>query len=663
MRITPAALVASAVFAVPTVLAQPAAFFDLDTIVAPVTPPSASEPYDTSGAFGFSGETLGVQWFRFSLAAPIAGDLYLDVSADIFEPERDLALALYDATGALVASDDSTNGRFGLGAGLSFGSTAERTPPDNPRLLGQNGATLAAGEYWLALAAGTGTDLTFGATDWNVTTTASFPLGFGEGESYIEVYVYAGNTTPPPAPSNDDCANAIAIAEDVGTTPAFVGSTAGATQDGSSPCYANIPGVTFKDVWFTYTPSQSGWVQVVATGTGSASPILSKWSACGGFVERCSGSGSFALVGGPRIAFEAVQGVPVVFSVAMRAGAVGPFRLNIDALGEPCALNTSSDLTPEGEACGESINDGCNTPGGGFGTIVPGQTIAGTLFNTTAPSVRDRDWFLLDVEQAVIATLSVRAQVSAEAVILGPPEQVGDCSGRQIVLARTPDFLNACTPVTRSVVLTPGQYFVAVAHLFGDGFACGSGYNNYLMSLTTQPCDQPQVLSSPSDAAAEVGGSVTFTGDLTSGEPVAYTWQWGQVFPGSNPPIIVWNDLFDGDFSDLFSTAQIVGSDTTTLTISGIDQVLADQSEPVFFRLKGETCAPNFTQAAQLVFAQPCPTCPADFDQDGGVTGADVEAFFLAFEAGEACGDTDQDGGVTGADVEAFFIAFEAGGC
>jgi hypothetical protein len=58
-----------------------------------------------------------------------------------------------------------------------------------------------------------------------------------------------------------------------------------------------------------------------------------------------------------------------------------------------------------------------------------------------------------------------------------------------------------------------------------------------------------------------------------------------------------------------------------------------------------------------------CPACAADFDQDGGVTGADVEAFFLAFELGDPCGDTDADGGVTGADVEAFFIAFEAGGC
>ncbi len=29
-----------------------------------------------------------------------------------------------------------------------------------------------------------------------------------------------------------------------------------------------------------------------------------------------------------------------------------------------------------------------------------------------------------------------------------------------------------------------------------------------------------------------------------------------------------------------------------------------------------------------------CATCPADFDQDGGVTGADIGAFFLVFEAG-----------------------------
>ncbi|MBS0195583.1 MAG: hypothetical protein JSR77_02390 [Planctomycetes bacterium] len=54
-------------------------------------------------------------------------------------------------------------------------------------------------------------------------------------------------------------------------------------------------------------------------------------------------------------------------------------------------------------------------------------------------------------------------------------------------------------------------------------------------------------------------------------------------------------------------------------------------------------------------------TCPADFNQDGGVDGSDVQAFFLVWEAGESPADTNCDGGVDGLDVEAFFIAWEAG--
>ena len=57
------------------------------------------------------------------------------------------------------------------------------------------------------------------------------------------------------------------------------------------------------------------------------------------------------------------------------------------------------------------------------------------------------------------------------------------------------------------------------------------------------------------------------------------------------------------------------------------------------------------------------PLCPADFNQDGGVDGSDIDAFFLAWEAGDASADTNQDGGVDGTDVDAFFIVWEAGGC
>lgn len=55
--------------------------------------------------------------------------------------------------------------------------------------------------------------------------------------------------------------------------------------------------------------------------------------------------------------------------------------------------------------------------------------------------------------------------------------------------------------------------------------------------------------------------------------------------------------------------------------------------------------------------------CPADFNQDGGIDGADVDAFFAAWEGGDSSADVNQDGGIDGSDVSTFFAAWEAGGC
>jgi hypothetical protein len=54
--------------------------------------------------------------------------------------------------------------------------------------------------------------------------------------------------------------------------------------------------------------------------------------------------------------------------------------------------------------------------------------------------------------------------------------------------------------------------------------------------------------------------------------------------------------------------------------------------------------------------------CPADFNQDGGVDGADVESFFVAWTEGSPAADVNLDGGVDGADVADFIAAWE-GGC
>lgn len=54
-------------------------------------------------------------------------------------------------------------------------------------------------------------------------------------------------------------------------------------------------------------------------------------------------------------------------------------------------------------------------------------------------------------------------------------------------------------------------------------------------------------------------------------------------------------------------------------------------------------------------------TCPADFNDDGGVDGSDVQAFFTAWEAADGSSDLNGDGGIDGADVGYFFERWEAG--
>lgn len=55
--------------------------------------------------------------------------------------------------------------------------------------------------------------------------------------------------------------------------------------------------------------------------------------------------------------------------------------------------------------------------------------------------------------------------------------------------------------------------------------------------------------------------------------------------------------------------------------------------------------------------------CVGDFNQDGGIDGSDVDAFFAAWSAGDASADVNQDGGIDGSDVDTFFIAWESGSC
>lgn len=124
------------------------------------------------------------------------------------------------------------------------------------------------------------------------------------------------------------------------------------------------------------------------------------------------------------------------------------------------------------------------------------------------------------------------------------------------------------------------------------------------------------------------------------------------------------NDPVDLDGNGQFDDGVYIGAFVPHHCFAGPDALYA------VVRLRSEAaagaCGPSDDVGGALIriaFEPEAPACPADFNGDGGVDGADVEAFFVAWEAAETGADVNQDGGIDGADIETFFVSWEAGGC
>ncbi len=144
----------------------------------------------------------------------------------------------------------------------------------------------------------------------------------------------------------------------------------------------------------------------------------------------------------------------------------------------------------------------------------------------------------------------------------------------------------------------------------------------------------------PQDVSTLVGTDATFHVSAASPAGITYRWQFKTA------------DLIDGPTGH---GSIISGAATSTLTISA----LSLQDEGGYTCEIIDDCGTVASRTAELVVVP----CPADFDKDGGVDGADVQAFFEAWEACDPSGDTNRDGGVDGADVEFFFTYWQTSGC
>jgi len=164
------------------------------------------------------------------------------------------------------------------------------------------------------------------------------------------------------------------------------------------------------------------------------------------------------------------------------------------------------------------------------------------------------------------------------------------------------------------------------------------------------------VTQSPAPAQACGGEPATFTVEAT-GTDVAYQWQIDDpAAPGT------WINLSASPVAlPCGGTASLAPGANASAAIA-VNPCPGIETYSVRC-VASNACGASPSSTAAFTVISCSPPCPADFNQDGGVDGADIEAFFIAWEAGEPASDVNADGGTDGADIETFFTAWQAGGC
>lgn len=159
-------------------------------------------------------------------------------------------------------------------------------------------------------------------------------------------------------------------------------------------------------------------------------------------------------------------------------------------------------------------------------------------------------------------------------------------------------------------------------YIVGYGFDTATGSERALMWVKTL-CDSV-VQQQPVDQSVGAGVPVTFIVQASQPSecsgPLVYQWQrrnWAE--PDETVPE-AWRDMIEG--------GGFLNTDRPALTILNPTPGLAG---PFRCRISG-SCGcdrPIYSNAADFTVA-----CPADFNGDGGVDGADIEAFFARWEDG-----------------------------
>lgn len=268
-------------------------------------------------------------------------------------------------------------------------------------------------------------------------------------------------------------------------------------------------------------------------------------------------------------------------------------------------------------------------------TDIPGAV--GPLYSVMAVGQNDSGSYRAVLTNSCGSVTSDAAAISVSTTPLvgGGPSNQTKCTGDML------EFVVSSPNATayqwrkdgQDIVGQNGPAFTIISLGAGDAgvYAClVSNLCGSLLLEGTIVVNEPVVITQQPEGLDACTGALVVLGVEATGTSVSYQW------------------YKDGQL--------VVGEESPEFSLGNVTELQAGE----YFCRVSNTCT-SIDSLTVTVNVGSC--CPADFNQDGGIDGSDVNAFFTAFEAGDQSADVNFDGGINGDDVEYFFQVFEAGGC
>jgi hypothetical protein len=165
--------------------------------------------------------------------------------------------------------------------------------------------------------------------------------------------------------------------------------------------------------------------------------------------------------------------------------------------------------------------------------------------------------------------------------------------------------------------------------------------------ITEQPAATPTCPAGPVEVSV-VSSSVG---------PLSYQWQVRDLSLPST-----WATITNGPVMVAGSqVATATNSSTATLVLTNFNALWPLNSTNPSRAVRCLVGAGCGTGASTLTLGALVTLCPADVNCDGGIDGADVDAFFALWETGAAGADINGDGGIDGGDINDFFVFWSSG--